>query len=221
MAEFSYIARDEKGYRQTGNISSENYNTAVDKLQNDGLTIVKLTERDASFDFINSNYDFNNTLLKNKIKKYKEFVKDNIRIGVFGLGIELEGLVPEKLYDGIVYKDPIRNANYYSSLLKDKEKCNLIVCLSHLGLKYDTNKISDIEIEKKTKNIDVIIGGHTHTFLEKPILIKNKINKDVLINQVGWAGINLGRIDFIFRQNSVKTKDLNSSIFVKKKYNNG
>ena len=175
----------------------------------------------ASFDFINSNYDFNNTVLKNKIKKYRVFVKDNIRIGVFGLGIELEGLVPEKLYDGIVYKDPIRNANYYSSLLKDKEKCNLIVCLSHLGLKYDTNKISDIEIAKKTKNIDVIIGGHTHTFLEKPILIKNKINKDVLINQVGWAGINLGRIDFIFRQNSVKTKDLNSSIFVKKKYNNG
>ena len=175
----------------------------------------------ASFDLINSNYDFNNTLLKNKIKKYRVFVKDNIRIGVFGLGIELEGLVPEKLYDGIVYKDPIRNANYYSSLLKDKEKCNLVVCLSHLGLKYDTNKISDIEIAKKTKNIDVIIGGHTHTFLEKPILIKNKINKDVLINQVGWAGINLGRIDFIFRQNSVKTKDLNSSIFVKKKYNNG
>ena len=175
----------------------------------------------ASFDLINSNYDFNNTLLKNKIKKYRVFVKDNIRIGVFGLGIELEGLVPEKLYDGIVYKDPIRNANYYSSLLKDKEKCNLVVCLSHLGLKYDTNKISDIEIAKKTKNIDVIIGGHTHTFLEKPILIKNKINKNVLINQVGWAGINLGRIDFIFRQNSVKTKDLNSSIFVKKKYNNG
>ena len=175
----------------------------------------------ASFDFINSNYDFNNTVLKNKIKKYRVFVKDNIRIGVFGLGIELEGLVPEKLYDGIVYKDPIRNANYYSSLLKDKEKCNLVVCLSHLGLKYDTNKISDIEIAKKTKNIDVIIGGHTHTFLEKPILIKNKVNKDVLINQVGWAGINLGRIDFIFRQNSVKTKDLNSSIFVKKKYNNG
>ena len=175
----------------------------------------------ASFDFINSNYDFNNTVLKNKIKKYRVFVKDNIRIGVFGLGIELEGLVPEKLYDGIVYKNPIRNANYYSALLKDKEKCNLVVCLSHLGLKYDTNKISDIEIAKKTKNIDVIIGGHTHTFLEKPILIKNKINKDVLINQVGWAGINLGRIDFIFRQNSVKTKDLNSSIFVKKKYNNG
>ena len=175
----------------------------------------------ASFDLINSNYDFNNTVLKNKIKKYRVFVKDNIRIGVFGLGIELEGLVPEKLYDGIVYKNPIRNANYYSALLKDKEKCNLVVCLSHLGLKYDTNKISDIEIAKKTKNIDVIIGGHTHTFLEKPILIKNKINKDVLINQVGWAGINLGRIDFIFRQNSVKTKDLNSSIFVKKKYNNG
>ena len=175
----------------------------------------------ASFDLINSNYDFNNTVLKKKIKKYRVFVKDNIRIGVFGLGIELEGLVPEKLYDGIIYKDPIKSANYYSSLLKDKEKCNLVICLSHLGLKYDTNKISDIEIAKKTKNIDVIIGGHTHTFLEKPILIKNKINKDVLINQVGWAGINLGRIDFIFRQNSVKTKDLNSSIFVKKKYNNG
>ena len=113
----------------------------------------------ASFDLINSNYDFNNTVLKNKIKKYRVFVKDNIRIGVFGLGIELEGLVPKKLYDGIVYKNPIRNANYYSALLKDKEKCNLVVCLSHLGLKYDTNKISDIEIAKKQKILMLLSAG--------------------------------------------------------------
>jgi len=96
----------------------------------------------AKFPFIISNYDFSKTILKDKFKRYKVFNKGEIKIGVFGIGIQLEGLVPKKLYGDIIYQDPIKQGNYYATLLKEKEKCDLIICLSHLGLKYKSNKIS-------------------------------------------------------------------------------
>jgi 5'-nucleotidase len=84
--------------------------------------------------------------------------------------------------------------------LKEQEKCDLVICLSHLGFKYtnDPEKVCDVLLAKKTKNIDLIIGGHTHTFLDKPIIETNRDGQPVLINQVGCFGINLGRIDFYF-----------------------
>ena len=89
-----------------------------------------------------------------------------------------------------------------------------MICLSHLGYKYKSNRISDIVLAQKTKNIDLIIGGHTHSFMKKPKILPNLINKNVIINQVGWGGINIGKIDFIFKQN-IKEIDINkSSIFV-------
>lgn len=169
----------------------------------------------AKFPFLIANYDFSKTILKDKFKAYKVFNKGGIKIGVFGIGIELDGLVPQKLYGNTVYQDPIEKANYYTSLLKNEEKCDLIICLSHLGLKYKTNKISDIKFASQTRDIDLIIGGHTHTFLKKPISILNLQKKEVLINQVGWAGINLGQIDFHFSQNQGTKKVFGSSIFVK------
>ncbi len=169
----------------------------------------------ANFPFIISNYDFSKTILKDSFKRYKVFKKGKIRIGVFGIGIELNGLVPKKLYQETIYLDPIQSANYHAMLLKKKEKCDLVICLSHLGFKYKSNKVSDIVLAKKTNNIDLIIGGHTHTFLKKPVIEYNSENKKVLINQVGWGGINIGRIDFNFSQNKDKTNIESSSIFVK------
>ena len=98
---------------------------------------------------------------------------------------------------------------------KKKEKCKLVICLSHLGIKYKTNKISDIKLAAKTKDIDLIIGGHTHTSLKEPVRILNFEKKEVLINQVGWGGINLGKIDFHFSQNGIAKKVFSSSIFIK------
>ncbi|MDT8412879.1 MAG: metallophosphatase [Vicingaceae bacterium] len=150
----------------------------------------------ANFPFLNVNYDFSNTILNGKIAPYKIIEKDRVKIGIFGVGVELAGLVDKKLYTETQYNNPIIAANNTAEHLKYNEKCHLIICLSHLGYAYKSNKVSDNILAKETKNIDLIIGGHTHTFLEKPTSIKNKDNKITLINQVGWAGLYLGRIDF-------------------------
>ena len=184
-----------------------------------GLDGLKKQLKHASFPFLTSNYDFKKTILRNKFKSYKVFEKQGVKIGVFGLGIKLDGLVPKELYKETKYIDPILVANKVSDKLKNKLKCDLVICLSHLGLEYQSNKVSDIMVAKNTKNIDLIIGGHTHTFLEKPIITTNLENKKVIINQVGWGGINIGKIDFIFKQNKTNFDVKKSSIFVKKNKN--
>ena len=158
----------------------------------------------ASFDIISSNYDFSNTILENKIKKTKTYILDEVKIGVFGLGIELKGLVSDELYKETKYLDPVEISNDITDYLKNEEKCDLIICLSHLGFKYKKNKISDFTLAQKTKDIDLIIGGHTHTFMDKPTITKNKIGNDVIINQVGCFGVYLGKIDFYLDTNKIK-----------------
>ena len=152
----------------------------------------------AQFEFVSANYDFKNTVLDSHVKPYKIFNKGGIKIGVFGLGIELEGLVDKKAYKETVYLNPIEVAQDMARILKHSKKCDLVICLSHLGFSYknEPNKVSDLDLAKKTKDIDLIIGGHTHTFLEKPVIEKNSEGKEVMINQVGCYGINLGRVDF-------------------------
>lgn len=154
----------------------------------------------ANFEFVSANYDFKNTELSGIVKPYKTFIKDGIKIGVFGLGIELEGLVDKKLYKETKYNNPIEVASDVTKTLKETEKCDLIICLSHLGYDYknEKDKPSDLKLAAATKDIDLIIGGHTHTFLDKPVIKTNKVGKQVVINQVGAYGINLGRIDFYF-----------------------
>jgi len=154
----------------------------------------------AKFDFVSANYDFKNTVLDGIVKPYKIFKKAGLKIGVFGLGVELNGLVDKKLYKETVYNNPVDVTKDVVHQLKEIEKCDLIICLSHLGFKYknEPDKICDVLLAQQTKDIDLIIGGHTHTFLDKPVIEKNSVGKDVLINQVGCYGINLGRLDFYF-----------------------
>jgi 5'-nucleotidase len=159
----------------------------------------------ANFPILNANYDFSDTLLNGKTQPYKIFKKDGLKIGVFGLGIELTGLVNKQQYGNTIYMDPLTRALAMEKILKLEQKCDLVICLSHLGYKYDTKKISDIALAQNTNYIDLIIGGHTHTFLDKPDSIRNLRGQETLVNQVGFAGINLGRIDFTFqRKNSQK-----------------
>jgi len=169
----------------------------------------------ANFPFLIANYDFSDTILKEKFKAYKVFNKGGIKVGVFGIGIELDGLVPKKLYGNTIYKDPIETANKYATLLKKETKCDLVICLSHLGFKYKNEKVSDMVLATQSHDIDLIIGGHTHTFLKKPVSMLNLDKKEVIINQVGWAGINIGKVDFHFSQKGGEKKVLGRSIFVK------
>jgi len=167
----------------------------------------------ASFDFVSANYDFKNTILDTHVNPYKVFIKDGIKIGVFGLGIELTGLVDNRLYKETKYLNPIEIAQDTSRVLKEDEQCDLVICLSHLGYHYkDENQIGDLQLASKTKNIDLIIGGHTHTFLKKPTVTKNSIGENMLVNQVGCYGINLGRIDFYFDSDKNKASSGKSII---------
>ena len=168
----------------------------------------------ANFDFVTSNYDFNNTVLQGKTKQYKIFDKNGIKVGIFGLGIELAGLVDSKNYKETKYLNPVEIAQDLSHILKHEQKCDLVICLSHLGYKYndEKDKISDVKLATLTKDIDLIIGGHTHTFLDKPTIIKNSEGKEVIVNQAGCYGINMGRIDFYFDNDKSKSHNGRSII---------
>ena len=155
----------------------------------------------ADFPLICSNYDFSNTLLYGKFPNHVIFRKGGIKVGVYGLGIELKGLVSPDNYAGTIYNDPVKVALEKESFLKNEKKCNLIICLSHLGFKYRENKVSDNILASETHYTNLIIGGHTHTFLDKPVELKNADGKKILVNQAGWGGMMLGRIDFIFDRN--------------------
>lgn len=163
----------------------------------------------ARFDFLCANYDFKNTVMDGFVKPFKVFNKDGIKVGVFGLGIELAGLVDKNLSKETVYNDPLEIAQDMVRILKKEQKCDIVICLSHLGYKYrdEPNKISDIKLAELTQDIDLIIGGHTHTFLDKPTVLKNKAGQDVLVNQVGCYGINVGRIDFYLDNDKAKAVD--------------
>jgi len=170
----------------------------------------------ASFPMIVSNYDFTGTPMQDKSIPYRIYKKGRLKIGVTGVGIELQGLVPESLYGNTKYLDPVQKANEAADLLK-KRGCDLVICLSHLGYKYQENKISDVLLAQQSQNIDLIIGGHTHTFLNQPDVVKNRNGADVIINQVGFGGINLGRLDFAFDRKKKKELAASSSIPVSKK----
>ena len=153
----------------------------------------------ANFEMINANYDFSNTVMNGQVKPYKIFTVDGIKIGVCGLGIELDGLVTKKLYKETQYLEPFEIAQDTERALKNEENCDLIVCLSHLGYEYkNKQKPQDVTLAAALEYTDLIIGGHTHTFLDKPTIVENKLGRNVLVNQVGCFGINLGRIDFYF-----------------------
>lgn len=172
----------------------------------------------ASFPVLICNYDFTGTAMEYKALPYKIFKKGRLKIGVLGVGIELEGLVPENLYGKTIYQDPIRKANETADMLKRKEKCDMIICLSHLGYDYKgSNKISDKILASETQYIDLIIGGHTHTFMPAPERVKNKQGSDVLINQVGFGGLILGRLDYVFSGTNKKNFFGSKSISIEKK----
>lgn len=150
----------------------------------------------AKFPFLTANYDFHDTLLEGRTQAYQIIEKGPFKIGLFGIGIELDGLVPENLYLETQYLDPIEIAQDQSKLLR-KKGCDLIICLSHLGFKYQTDKVSDIDLATRVPEIDLILGGHTHTFLESAHTVSHDSgHPDTLISQAGWGGIKLGKVEY-------------------------
>ncbi len=150
----------------------------------------------ADFPFICSNYNFEGTIMEGKTQPWKIIEKGPFRIGIIGLGINPAGLISPVNYEGMEWQNPIKTGEETALFLRNEEKCNLIIAISHLGIKSTSERPdSDQRVAVETSSIDIIIGGHSHTFLDEPQEIKNKEGKTVIINQVGWGGVILGQLD--------------------------
>jgi 5'-nucleotidase len=159
-----------------------------------GMDTLSTVLKNATFPVISSNYDVSKTPLVNQVKPYLIIEKNGLKIGIMALDVNPEGLIVKNNYNGLVYKDPIEKANEVSTMLKKKEKCEVIICLSHLGV--DTTKmvVNDLEIAHKTRYIDVIIGGHSHKVITNTT-VKNAAGKPVVIAQMGKSGFYMGRVE--------------------------
>lgn len=165
-----------------------------------GLEGLKKQLPNAGFVFLNANYDFSQTMLAGAFQPRKVFERGGVRFGVFGVGIELNGLVPDSKYGATRYLDPVAAAEAQVKALRETEKCDFVICLSHLGYQYETDKIDDRKLAARVAGIDLILGGHTHTLLAAPETVAGPKGWLTRINQVGWAGLNLGRFDVTFRR---------------------
>lgn len=204
-----------KGVLEMKLMSEMNYDVAT--LGNHDFDIgmngyVKAKEN-GTFDVVNANYDLSATCLKEIVKPYKILKRGGLKIGIFGVGVDLKGLVAVENWQGLIYRDPVPVAQQMADQLK-KKGCDYIICLSHLGYEYPTtDQVSDKVLAAKTSNIDLIIGGHTHTFLPKAEEIINTSGEKTLVNQVGYGGLQLGRIDVHF-DGVQKLKEESASIFL-------
>lgn len=149
----------------------------------------------AHFPVVCANYEVKGSLLDGLVTPYTIIKKYGLKIGVLGVGTQLSGMVQTHNYEGVVYHEPYEAANNAAAELK-KKGCDIVICLSHLGYTPRTEgAISDQELAKRTRNIDLILGGHSHTFMKEPALYQNLDGKDVTIYQVGRNGIYVARIE--------------------------
>lgn len=163
-----------------------------------GLEGIKNAIPHAGFPIISSNYDFSDTILRGAFPEYKIFKKGGIKIGVYGLGIELAGLVTAKNYKATKYLDPVETALKMELFLKKDKKCDMVICLSHLGYQYKNHSVSDKVVAETVSYTDLIIGGHTHTFMKEPMATTNARGKKTVVNQVGFGALLVGHLDFVF-----------------------
>jgi 5'-nucleotidase len=151
----------------------------------------------AGFPFLNCNYDFGKEPMKQFTQPYLVKEINGLRVGFLGVGIQLTGLVLASMWGEIVYNDPIEPARKIAKHLRSVEKCHIVVCLSHIGYKYEHATVSDQVLARNVPEIDIIIGGHTHTFMEAPWIFDHKTHKTV-VTQAGWGGAVLGRLDIAY-----------------------
>lgn len=147
----------------------------------------------ADFPIVCSNYDFAGTPVQGLVKRYVIIKRDGLKIGVFGLGPKLEGLVSDYNCEGVRFIDPVIVAQEMADLLKGEKKCDIVICLSHLG--WDkVNTLTDGQMMSKTKGIDLVLGGHSHTFLKELQYVKNADGIEVANDQNGKSGIYIGKM---------------------------
>lgn len=160
-----------------------------------GIEFLSNMLQHAKFDIVSANYDVSNTPLKEIIKPYVIKNINGIKVGVIGLNIRPNGLISDKNFEGVRFLSPIDVVNRYAKILKEEKKVDLVIALSHIGYQNDS-EFCDKKVAAGSRNVDVIVGGHSHTFLPKPIEVKNLDGQTVLITQSGSKGMNLGKLVF-------------------------
>jgi 5'-nucleotidase len=194
--EVEYKAMSAIGYDAV-TLGNHDFDNGVEALAN--------AMRFANFDFVCANYDVRGTTIENRVKHYVVRQLNGVRIGIFGLGINLVSYNAPELYKGVVYLDPVEASRNVVRVLRERENCALIVCASHLGYYPEpkAGEFGDTQLAAQVNGIDFIASGHTHTFMQEPVVAKQPSGKETVIFQVGKSGIYLGRVDFTVRRNEV------------------
>lgn len=157
--------------------------------------------RMADFPVVCANYDFTGTVLEGVVKPYVILERKGLKVGVFGLSPMMEGLVQEKNCEGVVYNEPAEVANKVAAHLKNDEKCDVVICLSHLGWQSGVkNPASDEYLIPRTRNIDAVLGGHSHSLFEKTLFYKNLDGVEIPLQQMGKNGLFVGKLDLKFEK---------------------
>jgi len=149
----------------------------------------------ADFPILCCNYDFSNTILNGIVKPYTIINRKGLKIGVLAVCPRLKGLVSNKNIGNTVYNFPTDCANKIAAQLKNEEKCDIVICLSHLGWNNDGADVDDQSFIKNSKNIDIVLGGHTHDYFKEPKHVTNADGKDVICNQMGKNGQFVGTLN--------------------------
>ncbi len=198
------LYRGEAEYRAMSAVSYDVVTLGNHDFDN-GVEALAAAMRHATFEFVSTNYDARGTLIEQRVKPYVVRELGGVRVGIFGLGIKLEGLNPPASFRGITYLDPVRMARGAVRLLREQERCAMVVCLSHLGYypQPQPDEFGDSQLVAQVDGIDFIVSGHTHTFMEQPVAARGPSGRDTVIFQVGKSGIFLGRVDFTVRDRQV------------------
>lgn len=159
----------------------------------------------ANFDVISSNYDVRGTPLEAKVKRYSVKTIGGVRVGLFGMGVSPNNLITPNNFKGVTFLDPVKTADEMVTTLRQRERCTLVLAMSHLGY-YANDRdggVGDSQVAAQVDGIDFIAGGHTHTFMDKPVVQKTPNGKNTIIFQVGKSGIYVGRVDLKLRDGNV------------------
>ena len=157
-----------------------------------GLNAMAKMFKNLNYPIVCSNYDFRGTVVEGLVKDYVILKRNGMKIGVFGLSPALSGLVSNDNCVGVKYLDPVKEANRVVDILK-KKKCDVIICISHLGWQ-DSYKDGDEYLVSGTRGIDLVLGGHSHTYFETLRYVKNLDGKEIPVDQNGKHALFVGKM---------------------------
>ena len=191
------------GY-DAGTLGNHDFDNGVGMLVEAMEAMEQLQHANAPFAFLNCNFDCKGApALQKRIRPY--LVKDfpGVRVGLTGIGVAFAGLVAPKNHEGISWRDPYESLKPIVKRLREVEKVDLVVVLSHLGYNLNGTGPDDLHLPGQVAGIDAVIGGHSHTFLETPTRVPQALG-ETLVFQVGFGGVNLGRMDFAVTRGKVR-----------------